>query len=209
MVAASEAFSCTTHNPLPVADRAGSAHCFNCIIETYQTPSYNLARRMLSDWSLAEYAVQESSVSGYRAFTQFRGDHLKSWIMRIVANTCRDMLRSRRARPVISLDPTPTDSEDPTPSAIDLASDDPSPEELAERSELRQAIEAGLNSLNEERRLALALVDVQGFSYEEAAQTMDCSLGTVKSRVSRGRSDLRDYLQGIGELLPAQFRQDK
>jgi RNA polymerase sigma-70 factor (ECF subfamily) len=209
MLAAPESFSCVTHLPLPVTDGSGSSYCFNCIIETYQTASYNLARRMLSDWALAEDAVQESFVAGYRAFPRFRGDNLKAWIMRIVANTCRDMLRSRRARPVISLDPTPTDSEDPTPSAIDLPSGQPSPEELAERAELRQTIENGLNSLSEERRVALVLVDVQGFSYEEAAQVMSCSLGTVKSRVSRGRAELRDYLRGTGELLPARFRQDK
>ena len=58
-----------------------------------QTQAYNLARRMLEDWSLAEDAVQESFVSGYRAFHQFRGDNLKAWVMRIVANTCTDMLR--------------------------------------------------------------------------------------------------------------------
>ena len=56
--------------------------------------------------------------------------------------------------------------------------------------------------------MAVLLVDVQGFSYEEAAQVMDCSLGTVKSRISRARRELRDYLRSAGELLPSQFRQD-
>jgi DNA-directed RNA polymerase specialized sigma24 family protein len=68
---------------------------------------------LLNDWALAEDAVQESFVSGYRAFPQFRGDNLRAWIMRIVANTCRDMLRSRRARPSVPLDPTSADPEDP------------------------------------------------------------------------------------------------
>ena len=94
-------------------------------------------------------------------------------------------------------------------SAIDLPSTEESPEDQAERHELRQAIEAGLATLPEERRLSLLLVDVQGMSYEEAALTMGCSLGTVKSRISRGRRGLRDILRGAGELLPSRFRQDE
>ena len=208
MVSTSEAFTCTTHTPLPVRDRAGRSSCFNCIIETYQTQAYNLARRMLDDWALGEDAVQESLIPAYRAFHNYRGDNLKAWLMRIVANTCRDMLRARRSRPTTPLDPLPVDAEGPdrTPSAADLPSGEESPEAHAERGELNRAIQRGLNSLQEEQRLAVVLVDVQGLSYEEAALAMNCSLGTIKSRVSRGRSGLRDYLQGIGELLPSRFR---
>ena len=208
MVAASEAFSCTTHAPLPVQDRSGRASCYNCIIETFQTQAYNLARRMLDDWAQAEDAVQESLISGYRAFGQFRGDNLRAWIMRIVANTCRDMLRARRARPTVPLDPMPTDQEDEdqTLSAVDLPSGLESPEEYAERGELNRAIQAALSVLPQEHRLAVVFVDVQGMSYEEASLAMKCSLGTVKSRVSRGRRGLRDSLQRTGELLPSRFR---
>ena len=74
--------------------------------------------------------------------------------------------------------------------------------------ELGRAIQEGLSSLSEERRLAVNLVDVQGFSYEETAQIMNCSLGTVKSRVARGRADMRDFLRGRRELLPDKFRHD-
>ena len=203
--------NCTGHPPLPVQDRAGGSYCFNCIIESFQSPAYNLARRMLNDWALAEDAVQESFVAGYRAFPRFRGDNLPAWMMRIVANTCRDLLRARRARPTVSLNPLPSGNdtpEHPTPAAADLPSGQETPEEHAERSELRHTIETGLAQLPEERRLALLLVDVQGFSYEEAAVALNCSLGTVKSRISRGRRELRDYLRAAGELLPARFRQD-
>ena len=114
MVSADEVLDCTTHEPLPVLDSSGNTHCYNCIIESMQTQAYNLARRMLDDWSLAEDAVQESFVSGYRAFHQFRGDNLNAWVMRIVANTCRDMLRSRKARHTIPLDPISSNPDDPT-----------------------------------------------------------------------------------------------
>lgn len=210
MVTAAGTLNCTTHQPLPVLDRSGNTHCFNCAIESLQTQAYNLARRMLNDWALAEDALQESLVSGYRSFHQFRGDNLKAWIMRIVANTCRDMLRSRRARPTLPLDPMSSDLQDPSsiPSAVDLPSDQESPEDHAERQELNQAIQAGLDSLPQEQRLAVLLVDVQGMDYEEASVAMNCSLGTVKSRLSRGRGRLRDFLRNTGELLPAIFRQE-
>ena len=211
MVTASQEFHCTTHSPLPVQDRSGQSQCYNCIIESFQSQAYNLARRMLSDWALAEDAVQERMVSGYRAFHQFRGDNLKAWLMRIVANTCRDMLRSRKARPTVPLDPLPPDDMEVSsvPSAVNLPSREESPEDYAERRELNRTIQGGLDSLPQDQRMSLLLVDVQGMSYEEAALVMGCSLGTVKSRISRGRRGLRDILRGAGELLPSRFRQDE
>ena len=208
MVTAPESTHCSNHVILLVQDRSGRTSCYNCIIETYQTQAYNLARRMLDDWALAEDAVQESLVSGYRAYPKFRGDNLSSWLMRIVANTCRDMLRSRRARPTVPLDPTLVNEQEQgrTLSALDLPSTMESPQEHAERGALNRAIQDCLNSLPQEHRLAEVLVDVQGMSYEEASVAMNCNLGTVKSRVSRGRRGLRDCLQKAGELLPSRFR---
>ncbi|MCH2511634.1 MAG: RNA polymerase subunit sigma-24 [Chloroflexi bacterium] len=198
------------HANLQVTDQSGQSSCFNCVIEIYQTQAYNLARRMLSDWALAKDAVQESFVSAYRAFNRFRGENLTAWVLRIVSNTCRDMLRARKSRPAVSLDPLPsTDSDEPQgPSAVDLPSDEASPEDRAEQSELRAAIQGCLDGLQEDRRLAVLLVDVHGLSYEEASESMGCSLGTVKSRVSRGRGGMRDCLQNTGELLPSRFRQE-
>ena len=198
------------HANLQVTDQSGQSSCFNCVIETYQTQAYNLARRMLSDWALAEDAVQESFVSAYRAFSRFRGENLTAWMLRIVSNTCRDMLRARKSRPTVALDPLPTgDSDGPQgPSAVDLPSTEASPEDRAEQSELRAAIQGCLDTLQEDRRLAVLLVDVHGLSYEEASESMGCSLGTVKSRVSRGRGGMRDCLRQTGELLPSRFRQE-
>ena len=200
------------HANLQVKDQSGQANCFNCVIETYQTQAYNLASRMLGDWALAEDAVQESFVSAYRAFNRFRGENLTAWVLRIVSNTCRDMLRARKARPTVSLDPLPLgDGDEPQGlSAPDIPSHEPSPEDRAEQSELKETIQAGLDSLQEDQRWAVLLVDVHGLSYEEAAESMSCSLGTVKSRVSRGRGGLRDYLRRqTGELLPSRFRQEE
>ena len=202
---------CVDHPNLSVIDRNGAAYCFNCIIVESQNQAYNLACRMLTDRHLAEDAVQESLTAAYRSFAQFRGDNLRAWLMRIVANQCRDMLRYRRARPAVPLDPTSSAAypEDTAPSVSDFPSSLESPEEAALRVELRDTIEGGLQAISHERRLAILLIDVQGFSYEEAASIMNCSVGTVKSRVSRGRRQLRDYLREYGELLPASFRQEQ
>ena len=189
-------------------DRAGLRYCYNCIIETHQSRAHNLDIRMLSDWAMAEDATQEAFLSGYRAFGSFRGDNLRSWLLRIVANACRDLLRTRKSRPTVSIDFSPLNPEEPTNSPIELPSANESPEDYALRRELGRAIQQALQSLSEDRRLAITLVDSQGFSYEEAAQVMHCSLGTVKSRLARGRGEVRDFLQRHRELLPSQFRQD-
>ena len=197
---------CENHNTLPVKDRAGREYCYKCLIEVHQTQAHNLAARMLSDWAAAEDATQEAFLSGYRAFGSFRGDNLRAWLLRIVANACRDMLRSRKSRPTVSIDFSPLDPESPDNPPMDLPSSEESPEEYALRRELGRTLQQGLQSLSEDRRMTAVLVDVQGFSYEEAAQIMNCSLGTVKSRLSRARGELRDFLQSHQELLPSQFR---
>ena len=191
---------------MPVQDRAGRTYCYNCIIEDHQTQAQNLALRMLGDWASAEDATQDAFLSGYRAFGGFRGDNLKSWLLRIVANACRDMLRVRKSRPVMSLDFSVLDPKSSDGPSLDPPSPDESPEEFALRRELGRAIQEALQTLPEERRLAVVLVDVQGFDYEESSRVMGCSLGTVKSRLSRGRAQMRDYLQTHRELLPQQFR---
>ena len=84
---------------MPVKDRAGREYCYNCVIEEHQAQAHNLALRMMVDWATAEDATQEAFLSGYRAFGGFRGDNLKSWLLRIVANACRDMLRARSPGP--------------------------------------------------------------------------------------------------------------
>jgi RNA polymerase sigma-70 factor (ECF subfamily) len=202
--------TCSDHATLPIKDRKGVSYCFNCIVTGLQGQAYSVACRILSDRHLAEDAVQESLTSAYRSFGQFRGDNLRGWLMRIVTNNCRDMLRASRSRPSVPLNPLTSDpeSDDGSLSVVDLPSVDESPEDFAERGELRRTIEDGLASLPEERKLAILLVDVEGFSYEEAATALNCSVGTIKSRISRGRREMRDYLRNAGELLPSGFRRE-
>ena len=178
----------------------GDLVAFNELVDRYQTQAYNLALRMLGDEALAADATQESFISAYRAIKGFRGGSFRSWILRITANATRDLLRAAKSRRALSLEALETDS-----GALPHSSEE-SPEEQVLRSELATEIQRSLESLPRDQRLALVLIDIQGFSYEEAARITGASLGTVKSRLSRARHQMRDLLRAVPELLPDQFR---
>ena len=185
----------------------GDVDAFNSLVITYQTQVYNVALRIMGDPPAAADATQEAFISAYKGLRNFRGGSFKSWLLRTVTNACYDALRYSRRRPATSLDALGEDpdgqADDSTSAGFDefVASDAESPAAAAERSELRQAIAEGLKQLPPDQRIAFVLSDVQGMSYEEVADTMQTSLGTVKSRLSRARAKLRDYLLTQTELI--------
>ena len=123
--------------------------------------------------------------------------------MRIVTNTCYDQIRYKSRRPATSLNDL---SENPDEHSTKLVNGAERPEDHVLRGELGNFLQAGISQLPEDQRLVLVLSDVQGFSYQEIAEIIDQPLGTVKSRLSRGRQRLRDFLMAQKELLPAQYR---
>ena len=178
----------------------GDLSAFNTLVERYQGQVYNLALRMLGDGDLAADAAQETFISAYRAIRGFRGGNFRSWLLKIVTNACRDLMRAAKAKRSISLD-----TLELTPELVPVSPEE-SPDSYAIRRELGQAIQRGLDKLSNHHRLAVVLIDIQGFTYQEAASIMGCSDGTVKSRLSRARAELREALQQHPELLPDQFR---
>jgi len=192
------------HRQLEAA-RNGDLAAFNWLVLRYQTRVYNLCYRMLSDPDAAADATQEAFVSAWRAMPRFKGDQFRTWMLRIATNACLDMLRSRKRRPVQSLDNwTPGDGSEEMAEPLPIADLDPSvdPEGVALRSETVAAIQRGLDLMPDDQRTVLVLVDVQGLSYEEAAAVTGANLGTVKSRVNRARSRMRDYLRERG-IVPS------
>lgn len=185
--------------------QAGDVDAFNLLVEQYQRLAYNLALRMLGNRDMAEDATQDAFVSAYRAISKFRGGSFKSWILRITANSCHDKLRSSKRAQLVSLDDMLAEVGD-IPQIADNAE---SPEDHALRRELGRLLNEGIAHLPEDQRLVVILSDVQDLSYEEITQVTGSSLGTVKSRLNRGRARLRDYLMRHRELLPAEFRLDK
>jgi RNA polymerase sigma-70 factor (ECF subfamily) len=158
---------------------------------------------MLGDQDTAADAAQDAFLSAYRNMGKFRGGSFKSWLFRIATNACYDILRAQKRRPSTSLDAA-MDAED---SSFEPHDPHETPDEFALRRELGAAIQQGLAVLPEDQRVVLILSDIQGMSYHEIAQIVDANLGTVKSRLSRGRARLRDVLQA-GELLPLRYRHE-
>jgi RNA polymerase sigma factor (sigma-70 family) len=182
--------------------RKGDTRAFNQLVLLYQSMAYNLAYRILSDPDAAADATQDAFVSAFKAMRRFRGGSFKAWILRIVTNACYDQLRVKKRRPADSLDDLPVEQDH----VVHLRDSAEQPHEVLERQELNLVIQAGIRSLPAEQRVVLVLSDVQGLSYQEIAEVADLSLGTVKSRLSRARAKLRDYLTEHGELLPTRYR---
>ena len=191
--------SMVTPSPDPAPDaaghliglaRAGDLDAFNALVELHQRPVYSLCLRMIGNSAAAEDATQEAFVSAYRNIGAFKGSNFRAWIMRIAANASIDEMRRRARRGAFSLDVPPPGSDEP----LDPPAPDPGPEDLALRSEQRSRIQAALLRLPDDQRLAVVMCDIEGFAYEEIAETTRTSLGTVKSRIARGREKLRVLL---------------
>jgi RNA polymerase sigma-70 factor (ECF subfamily) len=159
---------------------------------------------MLTSPQAAEDATQEAFIAAFKSIRSFRGGAFRAWLFRIASNACYDEMRRRRSRPAASLDePHGEDAH-----TIDVAATEPTPQDRAEQKELGRLIQWTLSEIHPDQRIALILCDIQGFDYAEIADVLGISLGTVKSRIFRGRLQMRQVLleQG-GELLPDRFRQ--
>jgi RNA polymerase sigma-70 factor (ECF subfamily) len=185
------------------AAQRGDLNAFNELVLLYQRQVYNLAYRIMGDGDSAADATQEAFISAYRAIGGYRGGSFRAWLMRIVTNACYDELRRRKRRPSSSLEALYV--TDVAPGEV-LMSESESPEAYAQRQDLHRTLHAGLQTLPQEQRATLVLSDVQGYSYQEIAEITGVSLGTVKSRLSRARVKMRDYLLAQEELLPAAYR---
>ena len=195
-----------THRPVDelqhARDRAlvkraldGELDAFNELVTLYQDYLFAICVRVVNDRDAAADAVQEAFFSAYRNLSRFRGDSFRSWLTRIALNAATDVLRLRKRRPA-----------DPFPEWEDDAWQPPAPDsEAPEREALRRnaasVLSRAMAQITSDQRTAILLYDVQGFDYQEIADMTGVSLGTVKSRIHRGRLALRDLLADDMELL--------
>jgi len=186
------------------AAQRGELDAFNRLVLQYQELAFNVALRVMGEEAAAADATQEAFISAYRSLRGYRGGSFRSWLLRIVTNSCYDELRRRKRRPSVSLEALVEDSE--IEGSVGTSDPADNPEVAAQRHELIDAIQDCLTGLPPEFRIVAVLVDVQGLDYHEAAQSIGKPLGTVKSRLARARAKLRDCLKAYGELLPAEFR---
>ena len=170
----------------------GDTNAFEELVLEYEKKVYNVALRMLNNSEDAADMTQEAFIKAYNSLSGFRGDSKFSvWLTRIVSNLFLDFMRSRNRRPTVSLSMEDEDGEDVQ---LDIADTSQSPEQLLERSLTRESVRRGLQSLPEDYREILLLREIQGLSYDEIAAALDIEVGTVKSRIFRGRKKLCDYL---------------
>jgi RNA polymerase sigma-70 factor (ECF subfamily) len=189
------------------AAQSGDLAAFNQLVTLHEQRVYNLSYRMLNEAEAAADATQDAFFQAYRALNQFRGGSFKSWLLRIASNICYDRLRARTRRPSTSLEALVEEAERVGGSDLALLEDDKDdPVDYATRRELARELAQAIQSLPEDQRIAVILSDVQGLSYEEIVDITQTSLGTVKSRISRGRLKVREYLQKKRELLPEDLR---
>jgi len=169
----------------------GDLQAFNELILAYQQLAYAVAHRILANEQAAMDATQDAFLRGYRALCQFRGGSFKAWILRITTNCCYDQLRAPRHRSAVGLDDLAEDGE------CSRILEDPgeSPQAHADRRELDRVIQTGLNLLPDNQRITVVLSDIEGMSLKEIAAVTSVPLGTVKSRLSRGRARLAEFFQ--------------
>lgn len=182
----------------------GDLDAFNDVVLRHQRAVYGVCLRMLRDPALAEDATQDAFIRAWNAVDSFKGGLVRPWLLRIATNRTYDMLRAQSRRPAQSLDAQLFESE---PEWTSQAPGAEHPESFAARSELSSWLENVLEELPDDQRLAIILSDVQGYPYEDIAEVMNVAVGTVKSRISRGRSRLRDLLQERNQAgeLPDRF----
>ena len=175
--------------------QAGDLAAFNDLVLCYQDQLYGLVGRMVPDPDQAADAVQEAFFSAYRNLAGFRGGSVKSWLSRITINAAMDIQRSRKRRPVQPYPELEDDSWQPP------AGEEADPERQVVTGERVRALTAALAAIGDDQRAAIVLFDIEGFDYAEIAEMTGVSLGTVKSRIHRGRLALRRGLEDRMELF--------
>jgi RNA polymerase sigma-70 factor (ECF subfamily) len=171
----------------------GDINAFEELVCLYERKIYSLTYRLLGNHEDANDFAQEAFLKAFQAIKNFRGEaSFLTWISRIATNVCRDELRKRYRIKTESLDEKITlDEGEVTKQHV---SPEPGPAELYEQRDFQERLQGYINTLSPEFRLALVLRDIHGYSYEEIAKELECSLGTVKSRINRARNYLKEKI---------------
>lgn len=183
---------------LVAKSKAGDLHAFEELVCRYERKIYTLAYRMTGNYHDANDLAQEAFLRAFQSIKGFRGDaSFSTWLCRIATNVCRDELRKRYRVSLESLEQEVSFGDWEMKKQI--PADVPGPAEIYEQQELQHELQDLINTLAPEFRMALILRDIQGLSYEEIAEQLECSLGTVKSRISRARNYLKEKILSAQE----------
>jgi RNA polymerase sigma-70 factor (ECF subfamily) len=181
--------------------QAGDKQAFGLLVTKYQRKLARLVSRMVRDAAEVEDIVQESFIRAYRALPGFRNDSaFYTWLYRIGVNTAKNWLQAhgRRVPTSTSLD----NEEAETYDEGELLRDSDTPERLLMTKQIGETVNAALETLSAELRTAITLREIEGLSYEEIAQIMDCPIGTVRSRIFRARDAISAQLRPLLDAAP-------
>lgn len=168
---------------------AGDTRAFELLVIKYQRRIERLIGRMVRDTDLVEDIAQETFIRAYRALHQFRGEaQFYTWLYRIAVNTAKKALMDMKRNPVISEGALrPADDDDETYRPGNELTTDETPDTVLAAKEIAATVNAAMEALPEELRQAVTLREIEGLSYEEIAEVMNCPIGTVRSRIFRAR----------------------
>ena len=170
--------------------KKGDVSAFEELIAGYEKKVYNTVYRFFNNSEDAMDITQEIFIKVYTSLHSFREDSsFSTWIYRIAVNTCIDFLRKKKDETL------PIKDEMPLGNDLKHSSYTQLPEDFVEKQELKEVLLKAINTLPKEQRICVILRDIQGFSYTEMSDILMCSLGTIKSRLSRGRRALREKLK--------------
>lgn len=184
--------------------KSGDISAFESLIEGYQKKVFNIVFRMLGNYDDANDVTQEVFIKVFRYLKNFKEQSLFStWLYRIATNTCLDELRKNKNKNIIYIDQDiKLEDSDIKRQVVD---DNPTPDIIYEKNETSKLVNEAINKLSSEHKAAVVLRDIQGFSYEEIAKILNCPVGTIKSRINRGRKSLRELLENKRELFKEDF----
>jgi RNA polymerase sigma-70 factor (ECF subfamily) len=174
----------------------GDKRAFDLLVLKYQRKIMRLLSRMIRDPGEVEDVAQEAFIKAYRAIGQFRGDSaFYTWLYRIAINTARNWQASNSRRPS---SPNVIETQDgETFNQIDNLTDISTPESVAASREIVETVNQAIGALPEDLRTAIVLREIEGMSYEDIAQTMNCPIGTVRSRIFRAREAIAAQLRPV------------
>lgn len=186
----------------PLVERAvaGDHKAFELLVIKYQRRIQRLIGRMVRDVDLVEDIAQETFIRAYRALAQFRGDaQFYTWLYRIAVNTAKKSLMDLKRNPTVSENSFKSDDDDETSQVENELTSSETPDAVLASKEIAQIINTALEALPEELRQAITLREIEGLSYEEISEAMNCPIGTVRSRIFRAREAISQKVKPLLE----------
>jgi RNA polymerase sigma-70 factor (ECF subfamily) len=180
---------------------AGDARAFELLVIKYQRRIQRLIARMVRDVDLVEDIAQETFIRAYRALHQFRGDaQFYTWLYRIAVNTAKKFLLELKRDPLLTDSARKSDDDDDeTSRSENELREETTPESVLAAKEIAAMVNAALQALPDDLRQAVTLREIEGLTYEEIAQVMECPIGTVRSRIFRAREAISHKIKPLLE----------